>query len=304
MMKNMFAALAVAMIMLPAVSYAQDYERRYNVLVEKVGPSGVGVETVIDSWAKAEPDNDRMLSAKFHFWLAKGQDSEIVTKNTRKYLGMDPVLTLKDSTGNDVCYFQVLKYDDECFREAIAAVDRAISMYPERLDFRFMKANAYISYEKESPDMALANLISLANDFKAGRQTWIYEGENVDADFFTAAMQEYCYSFHALGTPSSYEAFRKLSEVMLDLYPDKVEFLSNIGSYQMLVKKDFKAALKCYAKVLKKDPTNYTSIRNGAVAARRIGNVKLEKKYLRMLMEHGSDAEKIQAKARLESLEK
>ena len=144
---------------------AQDYERRYNLLVSQVGPAGVGVETLLDNWARAEKDNDKMLTARFHYYLLKSQSSEIVTRPERKYLGTEPVLTLKDSTGADVYYFEVLKYDDELFREAVAAVDWAIEVYPDRLQLRFMKINAYVSYERESPDMALANLIALASDF-------------------------------------------------------------------------------------------------------------------------------------------
>lgn len=304
-MRIKFAALAAALVLLlPSLAFAQDFERKYNLLVERVGPCGVGLETLLDNWAKAEPDNDKMLAAKFNFWLTKGQGTEVVTNTQKKYLGMDAVLALKDSTGADVYYFEVLKYDDECFREAIASVDRAISMYPERLDFRFMKANAYISYERESPDMALANLLSLVNDFKAGKEKWTYGGQIADDDFFAAAMQEYCVSFYTLGTAGSYEAFRKLSEVMLGHYPDNPGFMSNMGSYNMLVKKDFKAALKYYNKVLKKHPDDYISIRNSALAARRLGNVKMEKKYLQMLVEHGTESDKIQAQARLDMLGK
>lgn len=304
-MKIRFAALAAALILLmPSLAEAQDYERKYNLLVERVGPCGVGVETLLENWAKAEQDNDKMLTAKFNFWLTKGQDTEVVAKSQKKYLGMDAMLALKDSTGADVYYFEVLKYDDECFREAIAAVDRAVAMYPERLDFRFMKANAYVSYERESPDMALANLLSLVNDFKNGKEKWTYDGQPADEEFFAGAMQEYCYSFYTLGTPGSYEAFRKLSEVLLGHYPDDAGFMSNLGSYHMLVKKDFKTALKYYNKVLKKHPDDYTSIRNSVLAARRLGNVKMEKKYLQMLLEHGTEADKAQAKARLDMLGK
>ena len=304
-MRIKFAALAAALVLLlPTLAFAQDFERKYNLLVERVGPCGVGLETLLDNWAKAEPDNDKMLAAKFNFWLTKGQGTEVVTNTQKKYLGMDAVLALKDSTGADVYYFEVLKYDDECFRQAIASVDRAISMYPERLDFRFMKANAYISYERESPDMALANLLSLVNDFKAGKEKWTYGGQIADDDFFAAAMQEYCVSFYTLGTAGSYEAFRKLSEVMLGHYPDNPGFMSNMGSYNMLMKKDFKAALKYYNKVLKKHPDDYISIRNSALAARRLGNVKMEKKYLQMLVEHGTESDKIQAQARLDMLGK
>ena len=304
-MKMRFAALAAVLILaLPSFVRAQDYERKYNILVERVGPSGVGVETLLDNWAKAEQDNPVMLTAKFHYWLTKAQSSEVVSKPEKKYLGMDPVLALKDSTGADIYYFEVLRYDDECFREAVASVDRAIAMYPERLDFRFMKANAYISYERESPDMAMANLISLVNDFYAGKEKWTYGGEAADRVFFADAMQDYCYSFYTLGTPASYEAFRKLSELMLEKNPDNTGFMNNVGSYHMLVKKDFKTAIKCYDKVLKKQPNDYTAIRNGALAARRMGNVKLEKKYLQMLVQHGTDVDKLQAQGRLDMLGK
>lgn len=304
-MKIKIAALAAALaLLLPSVAAAQDFERKYNLLLERVGPCGVGVETVLENWAEAQPDNDKMLAAKFNFWLTKGQGAEVVARSQKKYLGMDAMLALKDSTGTDVYYFEVLKYDDECFREAIASVDRAIAMYPGRLDFRFMKANAYISYERESPDMALANLLSLVNDFNAGKEKWTYNGQPADDEFFASAMQEYCVSFYTLGTPGSYEAFRKLSEVMLGHYPDDPGFMSNLGSYHMLVMKDFKTALKYYNKVLKKHPGDYISIRNSALAARRLGNVKMEKKYLQMLVEHGTESDRIQAQARLDMLGK
>lgn len=304
-MRIKFAALAAALVLLlPFATAAQDFERKYNLLLERVGPCGVGVETILENWAKVQPDNDKLLAAKFSFWLTKGQDTEVVSKYQRKYLGMDAMLTLKDSVGADVYYFEVLKYDDECFRQAIASVDRAIAIYPERLDFRFMKANAYMSYERESPDMTLANLLSLINDFMAGKEKWTFGGQPADDDFFVAAMQEYCVAFYTLGTPSSYEMFKKLSEVMLEHYPDNPGFMGNLGTYHMLVRKDFKSALKYYNKVLKKHPDDYIAIRNSALAARRLGNAKLEKKYLLMLLEHGTESDKLQAQGRLDTLGK
>ena len=304
MIKRIFMTLAALLAALHMTAQTQDFERRYNLLVSQVGPAGVGIETLINNWAKADQDNDRMLTAKFHYYLTKAQRTEVVTKETKKYLGTDPVLSLKDSTGADVFYFQVLAYDDELFREAINAVDRAIEVYPERLDFRFMKTNAYVSYERESPDIALANLIGLTNDFVKGTEEWTYDGNPADAEFFADAMQEYCISFYTLATPSSYEAFRKLSEVMIGVYPSKMAFLSNIGTYHMLVKDDCKTALKYYNKVLKKNPSDYTAIKNSCLAARKLGNVKMEKKYLTMLTEHGTDIEKAQAKARIDALNK
>ena len=301
-MKIRSAVLTAVLLLLPLIVGAQDFERRYQRLVERVGFGGVGVETLIENWAQEEPDNATMLTARFNFWLTKGQGSEVVAKSEKRYLGLDPVIALKDSSGADVYYYEVLKYDDDCFREAIASVDRAIAVYPEHLDFRFMKANAYLSYERESPDMALANLLSLVNDYMGGKAQWTYGGEPADDDFFAAAMQEYCVSFYTLGTSGSMEAFRKLSEEMLRHRSDDPDFMSNLGSYHMLAKRDFKTAIKYYDKVLKKHPDNHTAIKNGVLAARMLGNVKLEKKYLRMLAVHGNDSERLQAQKRLETL--
>lgn len=275
--------ISVMMLLLAAMCGAQntqDFLRKYNILVSQVGPGGVGVETLLDNWAKADQDNADMLAAKYTCYLTKSQSTDIVTRPEKKYLGSDPVLSLVDSTGAHVYYYQVLSYDDELFGEAIKAMDRAADVYPERLEFRFMKINAYVSYERESPDMALSCLTDLVEEYVKGGSDWTYEGEQADEMFFIDAMQEYCVSFHTLGTPSSYEAFRKLSEVMLSHYPDAYIFRSNIGTYHMQVRKDYKTALKYYGQVLKKVPDDYTSIANSVLAARQMKNKKLEKKYL------------------------
>ena len=99
-------------------------------------------------------------------------------------------------------------------------------------------------------------------------------------------------------------AFLALSQKLAEVYPDHLDFMNNIGSYHMLAKNDYKAALKQYGKVLKKDPSNYTAIKNSVLASRRMGNVKSEKKYLQMLVEYGPENEKSVAKARLEQLSK
>lgn len=259
---------------------SQGFLRKYSILVSQVGPGGVGVETLLDNWAKVDQDNADMLTARYTCFLTKAQSTEIITRPEKKYLGLDPVLSLADSTGTSVYYYQVLSYDDEFFGEAIKAMDRAADVYPERLEFRFMKINAYVSYERESPDMAISCLTDLVEEYTRSDAGWTYEGEPADEMFFIDAMQEYCVSFHTLGTPSSYEAFRKLSEVMLSHYPDAYIFRSNIGTYHMQVRKDYKTALKYYGQVLKKVPDDYTSIANSVLAARQMKNKKLEKKYL------------------------
>lgn len=301
-MKRIFATAALLLAASMAFAQPDRYEQRYDLLVSQFGPAGVGVETVLDNWAKVDSTNVKMLVGRFSYYFTKSQSTQVVKKDSRKYLGMDPLITLKDSTGNDVHYYQVSVYDDELYGEAVKAADKAIAAHPHRLDLRFMKANAYIAYEQESPDMALANLMALVDENAGHRSSWTYEGEAADQKFFQDSMQEYCYSFYMLGTPGSYEAFRALSEKLSSAFPDNMGYLCNLGSYQMVVKADYKAALKYYNKVMKSQPDDYTAIKNAVLAARKMKNVKLERKYLEMMAKYGPEKDKLLAKARLEAI--
>ena len=297
------AALLLSYTAVMAQTESERYEQRYEMLASRLGPAGVGIETVLDNWAKVDSTNARMLLGRFSYYFTKAQTSEIVSKPQKKYLGMDPLLTLKDSLGNDVYYFQQNVFDDELYGQAIKAADRAISFWPDRLDFRFMKANAYIAYEKESPDMALAFLTALVDENVRRKGAWEYEGTAADPDFFEDAMQEYCYSFYTIGSDAAREAFLTLSQKLSGLYPGNAGFMNNIGSYY-LVKHEYKTALKYYDKVLKKHPSDYTAIQNGLIAARRLKSEKLEKKYLTMMVKHGPEKDRMTAQLRLDALSK
>lgn len=303
-MKRLLYILVCLFVWASAFGQTVNYEQRYDLLVSKFGPTGVGVETVLDNWAKTDSTNMKLLTARFSYYFAKSKSDKIVKLPQKKYLGMDPLLSLKDSTGTNVYYFQEPVFDDEIYGEALKSADRAINIYPDCLDFRFMKANAYISYEKESPDMALAYLIALAADDAAGRYAWKYEGKPVKTDFFVDSMLEYCYSFYSTGSKKSMDAFLKLSEKMNSLHPEHPGFLNNIGSYYMISEQDYKTALKYYGKVLKKHPQDYTAIKNSLIAARKLKNEKLEKKYLQMVAKYGPETERRQAEMILKSRSK
>ena len=277
--------------MLSVVASAQnsDYQRRYNALLDRVGFAGVGMETLIENWAKAEPENPQMLQARFYYYFVKSQSTEVISRSEPKYLGISPILNLKDSTGTDVYYYELLKYEDELFANAMKAADKMISVCPDRLDYRFLKANAYLSYERESPDMAISSIMALAYDYKTSKSKWYFPDEEtqepaqVDDALFTQMMQEYCYSLYVLGTPSSYDAFFRLSQKLNEYFPKEPNFLGNIGSYYHVVKKDYKTAIKYYDKALKLAPNDANVIRNALLASRQMKNDKLVKKYTKML---------------------
>lgn len=282
---------------------SEDYARRYDLLVSKLGHAGVGIETLLDNWEKVDPENEKLLVARYSYWLAKAQTTEVVTKPKARYLGNKPLFTLKDSTGVEMSYFEEVSYDDSLFSMSIKTIDKVLKLHPDNLSYHFMKAAALIAYEKESPDMALSYLDWLVDLYYSGDiAEWTFPGADADEEFFRSAIQEYCYTFFNIGSVTSYEAFRILSEKMLERYPKDVVFLSNIGTYYFIGLGDYKQALKCYNKVLKIKPDDYTAIKNCVLLGRKWKNVRLEKKYLPMLIKYGPENEAKAAKARLDAL--
>ena len=295
-------------LMLPVLLFAQtsqeDYIRRFNNLVNRVGPAGVGVETLLDKWAEEYPEDIQQLLARFSFWFNKSQTSNVIQLPQDRYLGREPLLPLTDSLGRKNNYFEDIVYEDESFGLALEALDKAIALEPRRLDLRLLRIDALTAYEKGSPDMALSALKSLADENYRQHPAWTHESlEKVDDEVFKALLQDYCFTFFRLGTDSSAEAFKSLSEHMLTYSKDDPLFLDNLGSYWFVCKKEYKKARKYYDQVLKKHPDDITAIRNSILLARSDKNVKLEKKYLAMMAQYGAtEMDRASAKAQLEAL--
>ena len=264
-----------------------NYEKRYELLVSQVGPGGVGVETLLDKWQAADSTNRKMLSARFEYYFTKAQSEEVVKKSQKKYLGMDPLLSLKDSAGVPVYYYREMFYDDEYFALALKAADKVAALYPDDIDYRFMKTNALVAYEKEHPDMAFAYLTNLVAENVSRTRPWNYNGQKMDDGFFPDAMQEYCRTFYTVGSEASMNVFFSLSKRLWELYPSNVCFLSNMATYYLVAKDDPKTALKYYNKVLKKVKDDETALRNSYVAASKLKNDKLKEKYRKQLVQYG-----------------
>lgn len=284
--KICFMTLAV-LVAATVSAQSVNYEKRYELLVSQVGPGGVGVETLLDKWQAADSTNRKMLSARFEYYFTKAQSEEVVKKSQKKYLGMDPLLSLKDSAGVPVYYYREMFYDDEYFALALKAADKVAALYPDDIDYRFMKTNALVAYEKEHPDMAFAYLTDLVAENVSRTRPWNYNGQKMDDGFFPDAMQEYCRTFYTVGSEASMNVFFSLSKRLWELYPSKVCFLSNMATYYLVAKDDPKTALKYYNKVLKKVKDDETALRNSYVAASKLKNDKLKEKYRKQLVQYG-----------------
>ncbi len=305
-MRKCFLCLLSALLAVAASAQttAEQYKARYDLLVSRLGVTGLGVETALDKWETAYPDDIDMLCGRFLYKLGKSARNEVVRKDRSRFLGKEPMLTLKDSLDRPVYYYEEAFYDDELFGQALKYIDRAVALAPGRLDIRLSRITALMAYEKESPDMTAGQLRGLIDYHFTTRPAWVYPGvEDINPEVFDAFIQEYCAAFFRYGVPETYAVFKDLSERMLSYEKDNPIFLDNLGSYYLVALRDNRTALKYYNKVLKKHPDDLTAIRNGIILARNAKDAKLEKKFLAMMVKYGPDeTQRESARSRLESL--
>ena len=138
----------------------QEYLRRYNNLVNRVGAAGLGVETLLNKWEADYPDDTQQMLARFSFYFTRCQISRVVQLPQDRYLGREPLLPMKDSLGQKANFFEVTDYDDELYAQANLAIDKAIAALPDRLDLRLAKIDAMMAFENVRVKKEVSNRVN------------------------------------------------------------------------------------------------------------------------------------------------
>ena len=167
---------ALACVFASAQDDAAAFKARYERQVRNVGAAGVGVETILTRWEEAFPEDPAVMEGFYKFWFAKSLGSAVVTRDTRRYLGKDPMFSLRDSTGKERFYFEDNAFVDSLFALSQTYIDRAIATEPCELSYRVDTVTSLMLYEKESPDMATQELLKLIDFQRKSHPEWTYLG--------------------------------------------------------------------------------------------------------------------------------
>ena len=269
-MKKAITVLAlIAASLVCAAQTAEEFKEKYERQVARLGYDGIGVETILDKWEAAFPTDGEMLAGRFNYYFAKSRASRMVAKPCDRYLGAAPLVTIPDSLGVNVNYFQEDFFDDETFSVAMDYIDDAVRNHPQELRYRYLLISALFSYGKEHPSMAYDELMNLLQLQKPGRTLWMYMGEVVDDDTFAVGMQEYCAQLFSTGGDECYGYFRTLSEKLSKMYPANSLFVTNLGSYWLVARGNYKKAISFYEKALKLNPEDAAAAANLRIARRK-----------------------------------
>lgn len=247
-----------------------DFRASYERQVRNVGFSGVGVQTILDRWEEAEPGNVFAIEGRINYHFSKNQKTELVPMERTRYMGKKPVLTMKDSLGRPVRYFEDVIFDPEEFAQCQRVIDRAIENDPLELAFRESKVISMLAYEKESPELSYGIISDLIAYNKSARPKWKSLSEPAAEGEFEALIQDFCFSLFKTGSEQTYLYFKNISALMAKQFPKNLNFICNVGTYYLIAADDPKTALKYYGKVLKSDPGNETARTNSELARKKM----------------------------------
>ena len=269
MKKIIISIIALAVAIAAAGQTGDEFNEKYQRLVSRLGYDGVGIETHLDKWEAAFPKDGRLLEARCNYYLTKSMATQVVRRDQQKFLGNKPLFTLPDSLGNQVNYFEETFFDDELFGQALSWLDKAIEYYPLDLAYRADKINCLLAYEKEWPEMAVAEIEKLVTREKQSHPAWEVNGKPLEEGGFSDLMLGYCAKLYKIGSPEAYNSFFALSSRLQKLYPKDSNYLDNIGSYWLVAQGNDKKAMRYYKKALKINPDDAVAKANIRVIERR-----------------------------------
>ena len=238
-MKRLLLFIILAVSLAGSISAQNNWYERYR---ECINDSSLEyTRQVIEQWEQAEPESPDVYAAWFNYYKM-GWDEVMQMTPIPPEDGIQ-ALELEDSTGAPVYLYQVQVFNDSLVAIANEKIDKAISLYPDRLDLPFGKLG------EDSETM-----------FKSSMQD--YFSRLFDAELDDKAMQ--------------------LVEWLLQYYPDEVMFRSDKASLLAKTGNNDQA-LPLFLSIHKDYPDDNIVISNIAYIYKTMGDKENALKYYRLL---------------------
>ena len=196
-------------------------------------------------------------------------------------------LEFEDSTGAPIYMYEVQVFDDSLLAIAHEKIDRAISLYPDRLDLPFGKLAVLFRLEDYDSAMPVLHQVIERSHLNGNRWTWTLNtpvGEDGET-MFKSSMQDY---FSRLFDAELDDKAMQLVEWLLQYYPDEVMFRSDKASLLALTGNNDQA-LPLFLSIHKDYPDDNIVTSNIAYIYKTMGDKKNALKYYRLLSNCGDE---------------
>ena len=188
---------------------------------------------VLKKWEAADSKDPELYTSLFNYYFRKSKQEVIaLTKDKPNGDG----LVLKDSLNQTAGYLGgQMMYNEQAIKSAMNAIDKGISLFPDRLDMRFGKA--YVLGQIKNWDAFTSEIIKAIKRSAQNNNKWTWTNNELRADgkdLLLSSIQTYQVQLYNTGNDNLLPNMRRIAEEILNDYPDHIESLSNIALTYMI----------------------------------------------------------------------
>jgi tetratricopeptide (TPR) repeat protein len=195
-------------------------------------------------------------------------------------------LEMEGSEGESAYMYSKQVYNDSLIAIAFEKIDKAIRLYPDRLDLPFGKIHMLFTLEDYEKAMPAIHQVIERSHLNGNQWTWTL-GKPVEdgKEAFKSSMQDYFRRFYDAELEN--EAMQ-ITEWMLQYYPDDVVFRSNKASL-LAISGNTDEALPLFLSIHDDNPDDYIVTSNIAFIYKQKEDKENALKYYRILSECGDE---------------
>ena len=240
---------------------------------------------VIEQWERAEPESADVYAAWFNYYFKMSMDEVIQMTPVPPQDGQQ-ALRMEGDTGDSAYMYPKRVYNDSLIAIAIKKIDKAISLYPNRLDLPFGKISMLFTLEDYENVMPAIHQVIERSHLNGNQWKWTL-GDPVEdgKEMFKSSMQDYFRKFFDAELDN--EAMQ-ITEWMLQYYPDDVVFRSNKASL-LAIAGNIDEALPLFLSIHNDDPDDCIVTSNIAYIYKKKEDKANALKYYRILSECGDE---------------
>ncbi|AHC16242.1 tetratricopeptide repeat protein [Salinispira pacifica] len=291
----------VALLCLVSSLHADDKSHYLKLLDNQ---SFEELELHLHDWESRNPDDPEMLIAWFNYYLNMGRTSGMVMEKRDDQPAGSSMAISDPDTGDVIGYmYEQTEYDPEMVGRGISYLNRALELYPDRLDIHFGKIKTLEDlgdYQAES--RALQHAIEVSSDI-ANQWFWSdYEALEDGKAFFIGNIQDYYSHWFNDGGDTAIDAIRSAAETQMKEFPGHPYAYNNMA-LSHLVKNELEAALPYLLEAETLSPEDYIVINNIARVYYTLGDSESARRYFLRLRDFPDSINQDYVERALESLE-
>lgn len=286
-------------LLFPLLHFGQEYKKEFNTLCKDRIKNKEEIVTLLKDWeGKSKTDIDYYIAA-FNFYYIESKQ-EILSLTSIKPSENEESFVLKDSLNNPVGYlYGQESRNDSVFTLSQEIIDKAIVLFPNRLDLRFGKIHTLGDYG-DFDSFSKAIIESIDYGIKIKHQ-WLWaENEKLEnpEDFFIDAVQSYQ---STLFNEKSDANLKKVASKMYEVFPHDIYVISSYG-LTLLIENKNEEALKLYFIAEKLNPEDLIVLGNIGLIYERLKKKEKAIAYYRKMYEVGDEETKAFATNKIKSL--